>query len=86
MSLVLASQLFYRSYQPSLPTSLSYIIALARRCSRQTPVAVMGTYTGKHKIRTGLFMEQARRTEQLIKSTALPRTTVPLWMSQFHTV
>ena len=48
MSLVLASQLLYRSYQPSLPTSLSYIVALTRRCSRQTPVADMGTYTGRH--------------------------------------
>ena len=44
MSLVLASQLFYRRYQPNKPTSLYYIVPLARRCARWAPVAVMGTY------------------------------------------
>ncbi len=79
------SQSFSRSYGSILPTSLTYVILLARGFSPWRPASDMGTTL--HEINTPLpqiFKGLPERTGRLKGSAALPRSPPYLSLMLFH--
>ena len=78
------SQSFSRSYGSVLPTSLAYIVPLARGCSPWRPDAVMST-TGRERYSVlRIFMGRRGRTGHRATCGALPATGPYLRLNRFQ--
>ncbi|KAJ3668738.1 hypothetical protein LUZ60_017880 [Juncus effusus] len=78
------SQSFSRSYGSVLPTSLAYIVPLARGCSPWRPDAVMSTTgRGRHSV-LRIFKGRRGRTGHRATCGALPATGPYLRLSRFQ--
>ncbi|KAK1595428.1 hypothetical protein QYE76_018673, partial [Lolium multiflorum] len=78
------SQSFSRSYGSVLPTSLAYIVPLARGCSPWRPDAVMST-TGRGRYSVlRIFMGRRGRTGHRATCGALPTTGPYLRLNRFQ--
>ena len=78
------SQSFSRSYGSVLPTSLAYIVPLARGCSPWRPDAVMSTTgRGRHSV-LRIFKGRRGRTGHRATCGALPAAGPYLRLSRFQ--
>ncbi len=78
------SQSFSRSYGSILPTSLAYIVPLARGCSPWRPDAVMSTTgRGRHSV-LRIFKGRRGRTGHHATCGALPAAGPYLRLSRFQ--
>ncbi|RLN05315.1 hypothetical protein C2845_PM13G17730 [Panicum miliaceum] len=78
------SQSFSRSYGSILPTSLAYIVPLARGCSPWRPDAVMST-TGRGRYSVlRIFMGRRGRTGHRATCGALPTAGPYLRLNRFQ--
>ena len=68
------SQLLFRSYQSSLPTSLIYIVLSTRGCSPWRPVAVMSTTWHEDKLLPKLFTDRREYTRSIQIGRIFPRS------------
>jgi len=78
------SQSFSRSYGSVLPTSLAYIVPLARGCSPWRPAAVMSTAKYENKSVPWVFKGRWERTGHLGARGALPTIQPYLRANRFQ--